>query len=53
MFPSVPDLIGAIEAYLNAHNADPTPPIWTATAESILTKVARARRKLNAITSQS
>lgn len=52
VFPSVPDLITAIETYLNAHNTDPTPLVWTATAESILTKVARARQTLDSITSQ-
>ena len=46
IFPSVPDLIASIEEYLNAHNANPTPYVWTATAESILAKVQRARTKL-------
>jgi transposase len=46
IFASVPDLIASIEAYLNAHNADPKPYVWTATAESILAKVQRARAKL-------
>jgi transposase len=43
VFHSVPDLIAKIEAYLDATNTDPTPFIWTATAESILAKVARGR----------
>jgi transposase len=43
VFHSVPDLIAKIEAYLDAANADPTPFIWTATADSILAKVARGR----------
>ncbi|MGH3441304.1 MAG: IS630 family transposase, partial [Nitriliruptorales bacterium] len=47
VFGSVPDLITAIEAYLDANNDDPTPLVWTATAESILEKVARARQTLN------
>ena len=51
VFASVPDLICAIEAYLDAHNADPKPLVWTATAESILDKVRRARRTLDAIAS--
>jgi transposase len=42
IFASVPDLIGSIEAHLSAHNADPKPYVWTARAESILTKVQRA-----------
>jgi transposase len=48
-FPSVPDLIAAIEEYLDAHNANPKPFIWTATAESILEKVRRGRVALEAI----
>ena len=51
-FNSVPDLIAAIEDYLQANNEEPTPFGWTATAESILAKVARARRKLEEVVSQ-
>ena len=51
VFPSVPDLIAAIEAYLQANNANPTPFVWTATAESILAKVRRGRIALQAIAS--
>ena len=47
VFPSVPDLITAIEDYLATHNDHPRPLIWTATAQSILTKVARGRVALN------
>ncbi len=43
VFHSVPDLIAAIEAYLAAHNNDPKPFVWTATADDILTKVNRGR----------
>lgn len=43
VFASVPDLIAAIEDYLNAHNDNPKPFIWTATAASILAKVERGR----------
>jgi transposase len=42
-FPSVPDLVSAIENYLNAHNSDPKPLVWVACAESILEKVSRGR----------
>jgi len=48
-FHSVPDLIAAIEAYLNAHNDDPKPFVWTATADDILAKVARGRVVLKAV----
>jgi transposase len=53
IFGSVPDLIASIEEYLNAHNADPKPYVWTATAESILAKVHRARTKLQQAVSQN
>ena len=53
VFGSVPDLIASIEEYLNAHNADPRPYVWTATAESILAKVQRARTKLEQVVSQN
>ncbi|MGO9354941.1 MAG: IS630 family transposase, partial [Mycobacterium sp.] len=40
-FRSVPDLIASIQEYIDSHNDDPRPCVWTATAESILAKVAR------------
>ena len=46
---SVPDLIAAIEAYLQANNNDPKPFVWTATAEEILEKVSRGRVALASI----
>ena len=49
VFHSVPELIAAIEAYLNAKNADPEPFVWTASAEAILEKVRRGRVALQAI----
>lgn len=48
-FHSVPHLIAAIEAYLQANNDNPKPFMWTATAEEILTKVARGRVALQAV----
>jgi transposase len=51
-FNSVPDLIAAIHEYLDAHNDDPKPFIWTATAESILAKVRRGRVALQRVVSQ-
>jgi transposase len=45
-FASVPDLERAILDYLDQHNADPKPFAWTATAASILKKVARAKQAL-------
>jgi transposase len=48
-FNSVPDLITAIQEYLDAHNDDPKPFIWTATADSILEKVRRGRVALQQV----
>jgi transposase len=46
VFHSVPDLIAAIQAYLDANNQDPQPFTWTATTDSILAKVRRGRLTL-------
>jgi transposase len=51
VFASVPELISAIEAYLDVNNNDPKPLVWTATAQSILDKVRRGRKTLEAIAS--
>jgi transposase len=51
IFRSVPELITAIEAYLEANNNDPRPFIWTATAEEILQKVRRGRVALQEVAS--
>ena len=51
VFHSVPELIAAIEAYLEATNDNPQPFVWTATADQILDKVRRGRVTLDAITS--
>src|ERR1700757_4086628 len=51
-FNSVPELIAAIEEYLDAHNEDPKPFVWTATAESILEKVRRGRVALQQAVNQ-
>ena len=53
VFHSVPDLIAAIEHYLDNNNTNPQPFIWTATADSILTKVRRGRITLNQTTNQN
>lgn len=46
-FHNVDDLIGAIGEYINQHNQNPKPFIWTATANDILAKVKRARKAAN------
>jgi hypothetical protein len=43
VFRSVPELVSAIYAYLDAHTADPKPFVWTASAEEILRKVQPGR----------
>ena len=43
-FGSVPELVAAIQDYIDAHNEDPQPFIWTAEADKILEKIGRARR---------
>ena len=51
-FPSVPALIATIDRYLAAHNADPKPFVWTATAAEILEKVQRGRVALAQVANQ-
>ena len=46
-FRSVDELVGAIDAYIDQHNDNPNPYIWTAAASDILEKVKRARRTLD------
>jgi len=46
-FLNVPDLIAAIMAYIDAHNAHPKTFVWTAKVEDILEKTRRARAVLN------
>ena len=46
VFKSVDDLIAAIEAWIANRNAEPKPFKWTAKADTILEKNARARRIL-------
>jgi len=46
VFTSVPELEAAIHDYLEHHNANPKPFVWTKSAEEIFAKVARARKAL-------
>jgi hypothetical protein len=43
VFRDVEELITAVENYIDKHNQDPKPFIWTAKATDILEKVKRAR----------
>lgn len=45
-FQSVADLEAAIHDYLEQHNMNPKPFVWTATSGTILEKLARARQSL-------
>lgn len=47
VFHSVPDLIKAIDGYIDTHNENPKPFIWTAKASDILEKVIRANSRLS------
>src|SRR5450631_19457 len=47
VFRSVAELTAAIEEHIAAHNTNPKPFVWTATASDILEKVKRGRRHLN------
>ena len=47
VFCSVPELISAIKHYVDHHNQNPKPFIWTAKANDILQKVIRANAKLS------
>ena len=46
IFTSVRDLEAAIQDYLEHHNANPKPFVWTAQTAAILGKVARGRQAL-------
>ena len=47
VFQDLEQLIMAIGEYIDGHNEDPKPFIWTAKANDILEKVTRAKTALN------
>ena len=49
VFHSVPELIDAIDAFLQANNQDPKPFVWTASIDSILAKVGRCKAVLETV----
>lgn len=49
VFHSVDDLIAAIEAYVEHHNNNPKPIVWTAKAEDIIAKYRRAKAVLDKV----
>jgi transposase len=53
VFKSVGELEDAIRDYLDQHNADPKPFVWTKTANAVLAKERRALEKLQSLTGRS
>jgi transposase len=51
VFRDIPELVDAIEGYIDKHNHSPKPFIWTAKASDILAKVKRARGALHMVQS--
>lgn len=49
VFLSVPDLIAAIEEFMDSWNNNPRPFVWTATVDSIVAKLQRCRQTLDGI----
>ncbi|MBA2460238.1 MAG: IS630 family transposase [Actinobacteria bacterium] len=49
VFHSVPELIDAIDDFLQANNQDPKPFLWTASIDSILEKVGRCKAVLETV----
>jgi len=47
VFKSVPDLVKAIEKFLEAHNENPRVFTWTKDADTIIDKVNKARASLS------
>ncbi len=47
VFTSVPELVTAIDDYIEHHNTNPKPFIWTKSARYILQKVIRANSRLS------
>ena len=47
VFTSVPELVSAIDEYIDHHNTNPKPCIWTKSARDILQKVIRANGRLS------
>ena len=48
VFRSVKDLEGAIHEYIDVHNEDPKPFVWTKTADQILASIARYAQRTTA-----
>jgi len=51
VFRDIPELVEAVEGYIDKHNDAPAPFIWTKSAQDILEKVKRGRQTLNKLQS--
>lgn len=51
VFRSVPELVDAIMDYIEGHNENPKPFVWTAKAQNIVEKINRARTATDKYTS--
>ena len=49
VFHSVAELTAAIEAYIENHNQDPKPFVWSATADQIIQKVSKCKAILETL----
>ncbi len=49
VFMTAADLEAAIQQYLDQHDADPKPFVWTAAAAAMLDRVARGRQTLESL----
>jgi transposase len=49
VFRSVKELEAAIRQYIDVHNEDPKPFVWTKTADQILASIARYAQRTNAL----
>ncbi|MDE2314075.1 MAG: IS630 family transposase [Elusimicrobia bacterium] len=49
VFRSVPELIAAIDEYLDNHNQNPRVFVWTASVEGIMAKIAKCKEALDAL----
>jgi transposase len=53
VFRSVKELEAAIRQYIEVHNEDPTPFVWTRTADQILASIARYAQRTTRLTSRT
>ncbi len=49
IFRSVPELITAIQEYLNNHNQNPKVFVWTASVDRIMAKIAKCKEALDSL----